>query len=163
WQSQGVLRRQRLMWRESALVLDPKDGENADVSAALREAWGQQVAVFTPCRSPQTRLNVCDTIRFRTPQEFGDALTIAQSLTAPEKMRQESATSLHFRELAALLLCTSLLHVGYTTGACSLARVWHFLTQQHQSLGAALKTMATTAHVSQGVHQAIASMTTALQ
>jgi type IV secretion system protein VirD4 len=163
WQSRGLVQQQRLSWAESALVLDPSEGENADVSGALREAWGQRVAYFTPCRSPQTCINVGETIRFRTPHEFGDALTIGQSLTAPEKMRQESATSLHFRELAAMLLCMAQLHVGYTTGACSLARVWHFLTQQHTSLGAALKTMATTAHVSQGVHQAIAAMTTAIQ
>jgi type IV secretion system protein VirD4 len=163
WGSRGLVWQQRLVWDESALMLDPKDGENADVTGTLREAWGQHVAYFTPCRSPHTCINVGDTIRFRTPQEFGDALTIGQSLTAPEKLRQESATSLHFRELAALLLCTAQLHVGYTTGACSLARVWSFLTQQHRSLGEALTTMATTAHVSQGVHQAIASMTTALQ
>ena len=163
WRTRGLVRQQRLLWPESALILDPKEGENAAVSGALREAWGQHVAYFTPCRSPHTCINVGDTIRFKTPQEFGDALTIGQSLTAPEKLRQESATSLHFRELAALLLCTAQLHVGYTTGRCSLARVWHFLTQQHRSLGEALHTMATTAHVSQGVHQAIATMTTAIQ
>ncbi len=155
--------RQHLAWEESALIFDPSEGENADVSGAAREAWGQHVAYFAPGRSPHACINVGDTIRFHTPHEFGDALTIGQSLTAPEKMRQESATSLHFRELAALLLCTAQLHVGYTTGACSLGRVWHFLTQQHTSLQESLKTMATTAHVSQGVHQAIASMTTALR
>ncbi|HSX83254.1 MAG TPA: type IV secretory system conjugative DNA transfer family protein, partial [Candidatus Saccharimonadia bacterium] len=146
----------------SALILDPKDGENCDVTAPWRSQWGD-IAAFTPCRAPQTCINVGDTIRFRTPQEFGDALTIGQSLTAPEKLAKESAVSLHFRELAAMLLTTALLHVGYTTGRCSLARVWHFLTQQYRSLGAALKAMATTAHVSHGVHQAIASLTTAIQ
>ena len=158
----GVIIPTLLTWLWSALILDPKDGENLDITELWRSQIGD-VAAFTPCRAPQTCLNVCDLIRFGTPQEFGDALTIGQSLTAAEKLSRESATSLHFRELASLLLCTAQLHVGYTTGRCSLARVWDFLTQQHASLGAALKTMATTAHTSHGVHQAIASMTTAIK
>ena len=44
-----------------------------------------------------------------------------------------------------------------------MAGVWQFLTQQHDSLGAALKTMASARHLSQGVHEAIASMTTAIK
>jgi type IV secretion system protein VirD4 len=144
------------------LVLDPKDGENADVTARWRARYGRQVALFTPCRTPQTRLNVLDTIRLGTRQEFGDAQLIAQSLVAPEKLARESATALHFRELASLLLTATILHVCYTAPRKSLAGVWIFLTQQHASLGEALKTMASTAHSSHGVHQAIASMTTAI-
>lgn len=158
----GVVLPTLLTWPESALILDPKDGENADVSAAWRSQVGD-VAMFTPHRTAQACVNVCDTIRFGKPQEFGDALTIGQSLTAPDKLSKESATSLHFRELAAMLLTTGQLHIGYTTGHCSLPRLWHFLTQQHGSLEATLTAMATTAHVSQGVHQAIASMTRAIQ
>src|SRR5215471_9116002 len=52
WQTRGLIVRQRLVWEGSAVILDPKDGENADVSSALREAWGQQVELFTPCRTP---------------------------------------------------------------------------------------------------------------
>jgi type IV secretion system protein VirD4 len=51
----------------------------------------------------------------------------------------------------------------YTEPRTSLAGVWQFLTQQHDNLGDCLKTMSTTAHLSQGVHQAIVSMTRAIK
>jgi len=152
-----------LTWHESALILDPEDGENAIVTAQWRALYGRRVALFTPCRAPQTRINVLDTIRLGTRQEFGDAQLIAQSRVAPEKLARESATALHFRKLAALLLTATILHVCYTAPRKSLAGVWVFLTQQHTSLGESLKTMAHTAHSSHGVHQAIASMTTAIK
>jgi type IV secretion system protein VirD4 len=157
----GVIIPTLLTWGESAVILDPKDGETMAVTAPWR-AQGGRVAAFTPCRAPHACLNVLDTIRLRTPQEFGDAQLIAQSLTAAEKQARESATSLHFRELAALLLTASILHVCYTAPCASLAAVWTLLTQQHRSLADCLKTMAGTAHSSHGVHQAIATMTTAI-
>ncbi|MDQ3829553.1 MAG: type IV secretory system conjugative DNA transfer family protein [Candidatus Tectomicrobia bacterium] len=150
-----------LTWMESILVTDPKDGENFDVTANWRRGLGP-VYAFTPRRNPQTRINVLDTVRLQTSKEFGDAQLIAQSLVAPEKLARESQTSLHFRELAALLTAT-ILHVLYTGKRKSLAGVWGFLTQQHTSLGAALKTMASARHLSHGVHEAIASMTTAIK
>jgi type IV secretion system protein VirD4 len=151
-----------LTWMESVVVTDPKDGENYDVTAKWRQGLGP-VYAFTPRRNPQTRINVLETVRLQTSKEFGDAQLIAQSLVAPEKLAWESQTSLHFRELAALLLTATILHVLYTSPRKSLAGVWHFLTQQHTSLGAALKAMASARHLSQGVHEAIASMTTAIK
>jgi type IV secretion system protein VirD4 len=159
----GVIIPTLLTWRESALILDPKDGENAEVTAPWRTRYDREVALFTPCRTPQACLNVLDMIRLGTRQEFGDAQLIAQSLVAPEKLARESATALHFRELAALLLTSTILHVCYTARRKSLAGVWDFLTQQQASLADCLKTMAGTAHSSHGVHQAIASMTTAIK
>src|SRR5574341_144015 len=158
----GVLIPTLLSWRESALILDPKDGENLAVTAAWRRQVGY-VEALTPCRSPQACINVLDTIRLATQHEFGDAQLIAQSLVAPEKLARESATALHFRELAALLLTASMLHVCYTSARKSLAGVWDFLTQQHTSLAACLTAMAGAAHHGAGVHQAIASMTTAIK
>jgi type IV secretion system protein VirD4 len=146
------------------IVLDPKDGENYDVTARWRaHVAGNHIAYFTPCRAPHACINVEDTIRLKTPQEFGDAYTIAQSLTAPEKMTKETSTSLHFRELAALTLTAAQLHVCYTTSHASLAAVWAFLTQQHATLQACLSTMKGTAHTSHGVHQAITSLTSAIR
>jgi len=157
----GVIIPTLLTWQGSALILDPKDGENLAVTARWRGAHGR-VEAFTPCRAPQARINVLDTIRLRTQHEFGDAQLIAQSLVAPEKLARESATALHFRELASLLLTATLLHVCYTAQRTSLAGVWTFLTQQQTSLADCLKTMAGTVHSSHGVHQAIAQMTTAI-
>jgi type IV secretion system protein VirD4 len=105
---------------------------------------------------------VLDTIRLKTLHEHGDALTIAQSLTAPHKMISENATSLHFRELAAMLLTAALLHVCYTTARPSLAACWHFLTQQHADLAACLQTMRHTRHTPYGVHPTIAQFTQAI-
>src|SRR5205814_9722396 len=59
-------------------------------------------------------------------------------------------------------LTATILHVCYTSQRASLAGVWNFLTQQHRSLGECLQTMAGTAHSSHGVHEAVASMTTAI-
>jgi type IV secretion system protein VirD4 len=85
----GIIIPTLLVWRESVIVLDPKDGENVDISADWRRGLGP-VYAFTPMRSPQTRINVLDTIRLKTQDEFGDAQVIAQSLVAPEKLARES-------------------------------------------------------------------------
>jgi type IV secretion system protein VirD4 len=158
----GVILPTLLTWPASAIILDPKDGENLTVTQGWRRRYGR-VEAFTPCGPPRACLNVLDTIRLKTRQEFGDAQLIAQSLVAPEKLARESATSLHFRELAALLLTATILHVCYTQRRRSLAGVWTFLTQQHASLEDGLKAMATADHHSEGAHQAIASMTTAIK
>jgi type IV secretion system protein VirD4 len=150
-------------WPESAIVTDPKDGETVDATAPGRKAAGQRVAIFCPHRSPQVRINVRDFIRLKTPHECADATTIAQSLTAPEKMARESATSLHFRELATLLLTAALLHVCYTVRQASLAALWRFLTQQQEDLHQCLAVMRQTQHSSQGIHQAIFSLTSAIK
>jgi type IV secretion system protein VirD4 len=150
-----------LTWPESALITDPKDGENYDVTAGWRRGLGP-VYAFTPRRAPQTRINVLDTVRLHTSKEFGDAQLIAQSLVAPEKMARESQTSLHFRELASLLLTAAILHVLYSGKRKSLGGVWAFMTQEHKSLADCLKSMATTSHLSEGVHHAIVAMTRAI-
>ena len=63
----GVIIPTLLVWRESALVLDAKNGENYDISAAWRRLLGP-VYAFTPMQGPQTRINVLDTVRLKTPQ-----------------------------------------------------------------------------------------------
>ena len=149
-------------WPASALVTDPKDGETVDATAAGRAAAGQRVAIFCPHRSPQAGINVRDFIRLKTPHEFADATMIAQSLTAPEKMARETAVSLHFRDLATMLLTAGFLHVCYTVTHASLAALWRFLTQQ-QDVQQCITVMRQTAHSSYGVHQAIFSLTTAIK
>jgi type IV secretion system protein VirD4 len=161
WKGVSVIGPSHFCWPESVLTLDPKDGENMDISAPWRGQWGQ-IEAFTPCRSPQTCINVCDTIRLGKFQEFGDAQVIAQSATAPEKMAKETPVSLHFRELATMLLTAAELHVCYTAPPGSMAKVWYFMTQQHESLASCLTAMRSTAHTSYGVHQAIASLTRAI-
>jgi type IV secretion system protein VirD4 len=149
-------------WRHSALILDPKRGENYDLTHQTRQADGR-VEAFTPYQAPHAKIDVTDTIRLKTLHEHGDALTIVQSLVAPYKMVQENSTSLHFRELAAMLGTAALLHVCYTSPRHSLAVVWHFLTQQHRSLGDCLKTMLGTRHTPHGVHPTIAQFTQAIR
>jgi type IV secretion system protein VirD4 len=149
-------------WRHSALILDPKRGENYALTGPARLALGR-VEAFAPYGQPQACINVLDTLRLRTLAEHGDALTIAQSLTAPYKMVQENSTSLHFRELATMLLTSAILHVSYTTPRASLSAIWHFLTQQHTSLSACLMTMLTTRHTPYGVHPTIAQFTQAMR
>ena len=78
-------------------------------------------------------------------------------------MVQETGTTLHFRELASMLLTAAILHVCYTSRRPSLASVWHFLTQQHRTLGACLNTMLGTRHTPSGVHPTIAQFTQAIR
>ena len=69
----GVIIPTLLSWPASAIILDPKDGENYDVTAPWRaQAAGNQIAYFTPCRTPHTCINVLDTIRVGQPSEVGD-------------------------------------------------------------------------------------------
>lgn len=152
----------RYGWCHSALVLDPKRGENYDLTHDARAALGR-VERFAPYRTPLATINVLDTIRVGTVREHGDALTIMQSLVAPYKMASETTTSLHFRELAAMLGTAGLLHLCYTLPRPSLAAAWHFFTQQHATLGACLQTMRTTRHTPHGVHPAIAQLVHAIQ
>jgi type IV secretion system protein VirD4 len=161
----GVVIPTLLTWPESVLVTDPKDGENYDLTATWRRGpdGNNPVYAFTPCRAPQTRIDVCRTIRLGTSREFGDAQLISDSLGAPEKMSRDNATSLHFRELANLLRTAGILHVLYTRPRKNLAGVWQFFTQEHKDLPSCLKAMTTTTHRSEGVHQAITSITRAIQ
>jgi type IV secretion system protein VirD4 len=143
-------------WTQSTLNLDCQNGEMYDATQAFRASMGR-VEAFAPYRSPLARINVLDALRLGHPEEFRDALLIGRSLTAPEKIRQESSAGVHFRELAALTIAAASLHLCYTTSQASLAAVWHFLTQQGSFLDA-LTTMRRTVHTSHGVHQAIAEM-----
>ena len=152
----------RMGWPGSALVLDPKRGENYEVSWQARTHLGR-VEAFAPFGPASACINVLDTVRLRTLQEHADALCIAQSLVAPHRLATESATSLHFRELAAMLLTAAILHVCYTSPRPSLGGTWTFLTQQHPTLAACLQTMRRTQHTPLGVHPAIAQLTTAIQ
>lgn len=151
----------RYTWHESALILDPAAGENYDLTWEWRARYGE-VYAFTPHQAPSACINVGDAVRWDTPHEFQDALLIGHSLTAPDKMAHETESARHFRQMASFLHAASLMHVRYSTGFCSLAATWHFLSQQHESLGHALDAMGTTAHTVHGVHQAIASLRQAI-
>jgi type IV secretion system protein VirD4 len=152
----------RMGWPGSALVLDPKRGENFEATNAARAQLGR-VEAFAPYGRPQARINVLDTIRLKTLHAHGDALTIMQSLVAPHQLVRETGSTLHFRELAAMLGTAGLLHVCYTVSQPSLGATWHFFTQQHRTLGACLKTLRSTRHTPYGVDPTIAEFTTAIQ
>lgn len=143
-------------WQESVLALDSQHGEMYDQTHRSRAHYGK-VEAFAPYRSPLACINVLDSIRLQQPEEFRDALVIGQSLTAPERMRQQSSAGAHFQDLAALTITAASLHVAYTSPCPSLSAVWHFLTQ-HGTFQQVIKEMHTTAHTSHGVHAAIAEM-----
>ena len=152
-----------LSWQHSALIYDPKDGENYDASAPWRRMQGHQVEQFTPRRSPHACINVEDLIRRGTLQEFDDAWTIAASLTAPAEMRHETPVSVHFRRLATMLLTAAQLHMAYAEPPASLAKLWWMLTQRYHGLLECLEAMQTTDHTAHGVHRAITELATAIR
>lgn len=150
-------------WRHSALILDPKDGENYTATHEAREQFGR-VEVFAPYKRPQACINVGDTIRLGSWHELSDAKTITHSVTAPYRMADNTATSIHFRELANMVLPAGLLHIAYAPPGTaprfqpSLPLLLAFLTQYEKDLGSALRLMRTTRHTPHGVHPAIASL-----
>jgi type IV secretion system protein VirD4 len=156
-------------WQHSALILDPKDGENYALTHAAREQFGA-VEVFAPYGAPRTCINVVDAVRWGTLHEVGDVETIAESATAPHKlgthMGASSETAQHFRDLASWIMQAGLLHLGYAPlpGMArfhpSLPCLLAFLTQYHTNLAACLKLMRTTRHVAGGVHPAVAQLVT---
>lgn len=149
-------------WPHSVLVCDPKRGENYEATRDVRAQLGR-VEAFAPYGRPQACINVLDTIRMGTIHAHNDALTIMHSLSAPQRMAEETPTSLHFRELATMLGTAGLLHVCYTCPRPSLAAAWHFFTQQHRTLKDCLKTMRTTRHTPYGVDPTIAQFVRAIQ
>ena len=156
-------------WRHSALILDPKDGENYTQTHATRAQFGA-VEVFAPYGSPRACINVVDAVRWGTLHEVGDVETIAESATAPHKLGTSMAasndTAQHFRDLASWIMQAALLHLGYAplpgmqrfhpSLPCLLA----FLTQYHTNLASCLRLMRTTRHVAGGVHPAVAQLVT---
>ena len=76
---------------------------------------------------------------------------------APEKMVRENSTSLHFRELAALLLTAAQLHIGYSTGRCSSPRPGAF-SRSITRIAGLLESHADDAAYLHGVHKAILTL-----
>lgn len=142
-------------WRHSALIYDPANGENYEASQAWRTAVGHQVERFTPRSSPHTCLNVCDLIRFGTPEEFDDALVVGDSLVSPMKHHQSDAGR-YFRGLAKMVIAAGLLHLHYTAPPVSLGKLGVLLTQRYPTLGKCLEAIRTAQHTTHGGHPSIA-------
>jgi type IV secretion system protein VirD4 len=150
-------------WHASALVYDPADGENATASAPYRAALGHRVAQFTPKRSPQACINVCDLIRVGTPHEFDDAWAIAESLQPQDQAVRHSDTGVHFRDLVLMLLTAAQLHMAYADPPGSLGKLLWLLMQKYRTLPAFVQAMTRHNHTGIGVHQAIHQLATGIQ
>jgi type IV secretion system protein VirD4 len=141
------------LWDGSMVITDPKDGQTWKQTVRYRASLSE-VAAFAPLSaSSDVRLNVLDTVH-----SFRDAQAIAQSLLAPEQMVKETPTSLHFRELAIVLLTAGILHVLDTALRRSLAGVMAFFTIAHDTLEDSLKAMIETPHSTPELHQLMVSM-----
>ena len=150
-------------WHASTLVYDPADGENATASAPYRAFLGHRVEQFTPKRSPQACINVCDLIRVGRPQEFDDAWAIAESLQPQEQSVRHSDTGVHFRDLVLMLLTAAQLHMAYAEPPGSLGKLLWLLMQKYRTLLAFVKAMTRHNHTGIGVHQAIHLLATGIQ
>jgi type IV secretion system protein VirD4 len=143
------------LWRESVLITDPKGGVTYQMTARYRQGFSD-LRVFAPLDQGSIKLNVLDTIRKGTTYAFRDAQSIAKSLTAPEQMVRETPVSLHFRELATVLLTGSILHTVYTSPRPSLAGVLEFLTVEHDALTDCLDVLVKSPHLT-GEEQTLVS------
>ena len=147
-----------LEWPGSVVVLDPKAGENYNVTGRWRGSFSD-VYAFRPYAAPLTCINIVDSIRVGTIHEVGDARVIARSLTAPEHGSTRTATTDHFWDLATFLLTATLLYVAWERPRilASLGGAWQMLTQEHKSMKAVLATL------SQSRHYAIRGLIRALR
>jgi type IV secretion system protein VirD4 len=149
-------------WTQSAIINDPKDGQSYDATGQARAQFGR-VEAFAPYKSPLACINILDSLRIKDPHEFGDAVLIGQSLTAPDKIAvRESSGGVHFREMAALTIAAGSLHCRYENDQASLPTVWHFLSQQG-TFKQVLETLRKTPHTRWGVHQLILEMSNVVQ
>lgn len=143
------------LWHSSLLITDPKGGTTFNMTVRYRETCSD-IVVFAPLEAISTHINVLDTIRKGTTYAFRDARAIAKSLIAPEQMVRETPTSLHFRELATVLLAGSILYTVYTSRRPSLAGVLAFLTVEQASLSDCLDVLIKSPHLT-GEEKALVS------
>ncbi|HSX82645.1 MAG TPA: type IV secretory system conjugative DNA transfer family protein [Candidatus Saccharimonadia bacterium] len=144
-----------LTWQQSCLVYDPANGENYAATHHWRESLGHRVERFTPRDAPRACINVCDLIRFGTPEELEDCMVVGDSLTSPLKLHQSDAGR-YFRGLAKMVIAAGLLHLHYTAPPVSLGKLGVFLTQGYPTLGKCLEAMRTSRHTTHGVHPSVA-------
>jgi type IV secretion system protein VirD4 len=145
------------MWDSSMVITDPKGGVTSQHTDAYRRSMSD-VRVFAPLDAISERINILDTV-----DDFRSARAVANSLLAPAQMVRETPTSLHFRELAEVLLTGGMLHVLDTSARRSLAGVMEFFTITHETLEACLQDMIDTPHSDPDLHQLIASMAREIQ
>lgn len=147
-------------WLDSAIVTDPANGEIYRMTAHSRSAFSA-IAVFAPTELNTAKINVLDTVRVKTPHEWGDVLAISKAMGAPHKLKQESETARHFREYGDLMRAAVFLHVLYAERPKSLSGAWQFMTRQRNEdvgFNSCLEAMMQSHHVHDGVHPSIQSV-----
>jgi type IV secretion system protein VirD4 len=141
----------------SMLIADPKGGVTLRQTERFRRGMSA-VKVFAPLDRFSERINILDTVT-----DFRSARAVANSLLAPAQMVRETPTSLHFRELAEVLLTGGILHILHAYPRKSLAGVMEFFTVRHETLEACLEEMIDTPHPDPALHQLIGSMAREIQ
>lgn len=133
-----------LTWRESFVVLDPKD-ELYPVSAAWRSTFSRVVRL-SPTSSTTERFNILDTIPLGTDQEIRGAQMVAEGLTDTGAVGSDhmSDAGQHFTSMAAEFAVGLLLYGLYTQRARSLGALNALLVAQDVEV--LLKVMATYPH-----------------
>ena len=106
-------------WPGSMIVADPKNGDTYQRTHGWRQTFSHVVA-YAPKWDRSADINVLETIRLGTPDEFMDTQQIAASLTAPMHMARATQAGMHFGEMAETLLTGAILHTLYTSPRRSL-------------------------------------------
>jgi len=145
------------LWQESMLITDPKGGTTFNMTACYRGTISNLV-VFAPLDEVSTKINVLDMIRKGTTYAFRDAQAIAKSHCAPHQMVRETPTSLHFRELAEVLLAAGFLYTVSTSTRPSPAGTLEFFTVQYDSLEKCLAELIKSPHLAGEEQTLVSSM-----
>jgi type IV secretion system protein VirD4 len=139
------------------VIFDPKGGATFDMTVRYRTRCSD-ILVFAPLDQESACINILDTVH-----TFRDAQAVAKSHIAPGQMVRETATSLHFRELAGVLLQGGILHVLDTSRRKSMAGVLDFFTVTHEKLEDCLEDMISAKHSDPELHKLIVSMAREIQ
>jgi type IV secretion system protein VirD4 len=135
--------------KRSVVVVDIK-GELYDKTAGYRKQFSHCVR-FAPCERGTARINPL--LYVRREQEVADVQNIADILVDPSGTKQDRS---HWEKAAANLLVGTMLHVLYTDGEKSLARVRKTLQDPDHPIVETLEMMLRTPHLGDRPHETVA-------
>ena len=141
----------------SLVITDPKGGLTYAQTETFRRGVSE-VQVYAPLDRESADINILDTVH-----DFRSAQAVVKSLLAPAELIKETPVSLHFRELAEVLLTGGIFHVLDTSQRRSLPGVLDYFTVTHERLEDALEEMMESKHSHPELHQLIVSMAREIQ
>jgi type IV secretion system protein VirD4 len=140
-----------LTWRESMIVLDPKDKENWNASAGWRTQQGHRCLHLDPTANDGTSARWNPLLEMpEYPHDVAYAQTIAQAIMATDEYVRPTADWIHWHNTGEGLLTAIILHVMYAEQNKSLEGCFYLIANPHEAIADTLTRMRTTVHDPEG-------------